>query len=68
MTNLSSLLSHASQTNPTQNLRNSLTLTKDRKGDTWIITHTDAEGFHRQMNLTRDDLLHLMNLIIQSDV
>ena len=45
-----------------------VTLTKDRKGDTWIITRTDTEGFHRQMNLTRDDLLHLMNLIIQSDV
>ena len=45
-----------------------VTLTKDRKGDTYIITHTDVEGFHRQMNLTRDELLHLMNLIIQSDV
>ena len=45
-----------------------VTLTKDSNGDTWIITSTDAEGFHRQMNLTRDDLLHLMNLIIQSDV
>ena len=43
-------------------------LKKDRKGDTWIITHTDAEGYHRQLNLTRDDLLHLMTLIIQSDV
>ena len=45
-----------------------VTLTKDRKGETWIITHTDTEGFHRQMSLTRDDLLNLMNLIIQSDV
>lgn len=45
-----------------------VTLTKDRKGDTWIITRTDAEGYHRQLNLTRDELLHLMNLIIQSDV
>jgi hypothetical protein len=45
-----------------------VTLTKDRKGATWIITHEDAEGYHRQMNLTRDDLLHLMTLIIQSDV
>ena len=45
-----------------------VTLTKDRKGDTWIITCTDAEGFHRQLNLTRSDLLHLMALIIQSDV
>ena len=45
-----------------------VTLTKDHKGDTWIITRTDAEGYHRQLNLTSDDLLHLMNLIIQSDV
>ena len=45
-----------------------VTLTKDSKGDTYIITNTDAEGYHRQLNLTRDDLLHLMNLIIQSDV
>lgn len=45
-----------------------VTLTKDSKGKTWIITHTDAEGFHRQLNITRDDLLHLMALIIQSDV
>ena len=45
-----------------------VTLTKDRKGDTWIITSTDAEGYHRQLNLTSDDLLHLMSLIIQSDV
>ncbi len=45
-----------------------VTLTKDSKGVTWIITHEDAEGYHRQLNLTSDDLLHLMNLIIQSDV
>ena len=45
-----------------------VTLTKDHDGNTWIITHTDAEGFHRQLNLTRADLLHLMALIIQSDV
>ena len=43
-------------------------LKKDRKGETYIITYTDAEGYHRQLNLTRDDLLHLMTLIIQSDV
>jgi hypothetical protein len=45
-----------------------VTLEKDRKSDTWIITRTDTEGFHCQLNLTRDDLLHLMALIIQSDV
>ena len=46
-----------------------VTLKRDRKAkDCWLITTTDAEGYHRQINLTRDDLLHLMNLIIQSDV
>lgn len=45
-----------------------VTLQKDHKGKTWIITVEDAEGYHRQLNLTRDDLLHLMALIIQSDV
>ena len=45
-----------------------VTLQKDSNGKTYIITHEDAEGFHRQLNLTRDDLLHLMNLIIQSNV
>lgn len=45
-----------------------VTLTKDRKGDTWIITRTDAEDYHSQLNLTSDDLLHLMALIIQSNV
>jgi hypothetical protein len=45
-----------------------VTLTKDSKGKTYIITVTDTEGFHRQLNLTSDDLLHLMNLIIQSEV
>ena len=45
-----------------------VTLQKDHKGKTHIITVTDAEGFHSQLNLTSDDLLHLMALIIQSDV
>ena len=25
-------------------------ITKDKKSPTWIITKTDNEGFHRQMN------------------
>ena len=45
-----------------------VTLTKDRKGDTWIITHTDAEGFHRQMNLTHDDMRELVRLWIEETI
>ena len=46
-----------------------VTLKSDKKAhDVWLVTVTDSEGFHRQLNLTRDDLLHLMTLIIQSDV
>lgn len=31
-------------------------LTKDNKSNTWLITTTDAEGFHKQINLTDDDM------------
>ena len=31
-------------------------LEKDRKSSTWILTKTDKEGFHRQMNLTQAEL------------
>lgn len=34
----------------------------DRKGRTWIITHTDAEGFHRQINLTEEEMDELTRL------
>lgn len=29
---------------------------KDRKGRTWIITRTDEEGYHRQINVTMEDM------------
>ena len=31
-------------------------ITKDRKGKTWIVTKTDSEGYHRQLNMTKDKL------------
>ena len=31
-------------------------LTKNKKSSTWILTKTDNEGFHRQVNLTREEL------------
>ena len=37
-------------------------LKKDRKSPTWILTKTDNEGFHRQVNLTRDELDSLIDI------
>ena len=31
-------------------------LKKDSKSPLWIITVTDAEGFHRQINVSSDEL------------
>lgn len=37
-------------------------LKKDRKSPTWIITTTDSEGYHRQINLTEQQLNKLTEL------
>ena len=37
-------------------------LTKDRKSPTWILTKTDNEGFHRQVNLTKEELDTLVDI------
>lgn len=34
-------------------------LSRDKKSDTWLITTTDSEGFHRQLNITDTDLARL---------
>lgn len=31
-------------------------ITKDKKSSTWILTKTDSEGYHRQMNLTDSEI------------
>ena len=36
---------------------------KDKKGSTWILTKTDMEGFHRQMNLTEEELVELFDIL-----
>ena len=33
---------------------------KDKKGPTWILTKTDKEGFHRQINLTEEEIVELL--------
>ena len=38
-------------------------LKKDKKSNTWILTTTDSEGFHRQVNLTMEDLCELSKII-----
>ena len=35
---------------------------QDKKGKTWIITHTDNEGFHHQLHLTEDEMDELVRL------
>ena len=36
---------------------------KDKKGNTWILTKIDNEGFHKQLNLTFDDMVQLKKII-----
>ena len=33
---------------------------KDKKSPTYIITRTDDEGFHKQMNVTKKELIDLI--------
>lgn len=40
----------------------SIELTKDKKSPTWIITTTDSQGFHRQLNVTREQMDELLRL------
>ena len=37
-------------------------LEKDRKSGTYIITTTDSEGFHRQLNVTESDMNELTRM------
>ena len=42
---------------------NMINLRKDKKGPTWIIDRTDGEGFHRQINVTEEELIELQKAI-----
>ena len=37
-------------------------LKKDRKSPTWIITTKDNEGFHRQLNVSEQELNELTEI------
>jgi hypothetical protein len=42
-------------------------LHQDKKSEcSYIVTKTDAEGFHHQLSLTKDELLRLNALIMKS--
>ena len=83
MTNLSSLLSLASQASPTPNWRRNsttsdsdpldmsgnVTLKRDKKAkDCWLITTTDSEGFHRQLAISHDDMTDLMRQWMEATI
>lgn len=40
-----------------------VTIKKDKKGKTWILTTEDTEGYHRQLNLTYKDVVELQELL-----
>ena len=40
-----------------------ISIKKDSKSDTYILTQTDSEGFHKQMHLTWKDLVDIETFI-----
>lgn len=40
-------------------------INKDKKSSTWILTRTDSEGFHRQINMTKEELLDLYSTLLK---
>ena len=47
----------------------SVSLTQDKKAhDIWLVTVTDAEGFHRQLPITFDDMRELVRLWIEETI
>lgn len=38
---------------------------KDSKSPTWIVTKTDNEGFHHQLNVTKPELKELVRQAIK---
>ena len=41
-------------------------ISKDGKSPTWIITKTDSEGFHHQINVTKEELLELGEAVFEA--
>ena len=38
---------------------------KDSKSPTYIITRTDCEGFHHQINLTKEEMGQLLCILVE---
>ena len=38
-------------------------LQKDKKSPSWIITRTDNEGFHRQLQIPEEEIYELYSLL-----
>ena len=83
MTNLLYIASHANPASQTQNwstswkrkasdhldMSGNVTLKRDKKAhDTWLVTVTDSEGFHRQLHITFDDMRELVRLWIEETI
>jgi hypothetical protein len=45
--------------------RSMLEIRKDKKSPTWIITRTDKEGFHHQIQLPREELYELYSILLK---
>ena len=41
-----------------------ISIVKDRKSATYIVTKTDKEGYHRQMNVSEEEMEELRKLVI----
>jgi hypothetical protein len=41
-----------------------VSIKKDSKSPTWIITKTDKEGYHTQINVTADEIVDLAKQIM----
>ena len=40
-----------------------ISIARDRKSATYIITKTDGEGYHRQMNVTEEEIMELAAML-----
>ena len=40
-----------------------ISIAKDRKSATYIITKTDNEGYHRQMNVSEEEIMELAAML-----
>ena len=39
-----------------------------KANDTWLITTTDSEGFHRQLSIRHDDMTDLMRQWMEATI